>query len=871
LPLSAGQHLGPYEILAPLGAGGMGEVYRARDTRLGREVAVKVLPAHLASDPELGARLEREARAASALNHPHICTLHDVGRQDGVAYIVMELIQGETLARRLERGPLPMPELLKIGIEIADALDRAHRQGIVHRDLKPGNIMLTKSGAKLMDFGLARDAGLAPPPSDLSNSPTRMQPLTSEGSIVGTFQYMAPEQLEGRVADARTDLFAFGCVLYEMASGRRAFDGASQASLIASILKDTPRPLTEVMPLTPPALDQVVRACLAKDADDRIQTAHDVKLQLQWIAEGGSRAGVPAAVAGKRRGRERLAWAVGVIALIVAAALGATLLARPRSSPARLVVPLPDTGDLTIYGINQALSPDGRRLAVVTADTTGTSHLWVRNLETGEYKLLTDDAYGPFWSPDGRWIGYCRGDKTTRDLCKIGVDGGTPVSLAPVSAGRGGSWAGDVIIYAPNAAGPIFRIASGGGDTTAVTHLDPTHHETGHRVPRFLPDGRHFLYVSLPGGPQGYDVCVGDLGSTKVKRLLTASSAAVYASGYLLFERGNQIMAQRFDPGGLRVIGQPQPVAPAPPLSDMSAELPISVSREGRLVLLARRPPNTRLQWFDRAGHAGAVLTLPEGRWLLRSIAPDGRRAAVMRDYDVWVVDLDRSLATRVTSGEGLNTAPVWSPDGSQLAFESSRSGREEVWIVPAGGGEARLLPTTDDQFKNPMSWTKDWLVFNHITRAGEWDISAVRMPDGGKPIKIAATAFTETGASLSRDQRWLVYDSNESGREEAYVRSFPEATVRHQISASGAGGVGWSLDGREITYGGPGPITSVEVTPNGNDLTLGPPHRMFAIPDGANGLSFTPDGRRILISLDSGKERRELQIILDWPAALTR
>jgi Tol biopolymer transport system component len=781
----------------------------------------------------------------------------------------MELIQGETLAKRLERGALPIPELLKIGIEIADALDRAHRQGIVHRDLKPGNIMLTRTGAKLMDFGLARDAGLAPAPGDLSHSPTRTQPLTTEGSIVGTFQYMAPEQLEGRAADARTDRFAFGCVLYEMATGRRAFSGASQASLIASILKDEPRPIAEVMPLTPPALDQVVRACLAKDADERIQTAHDLKLQLQWIAEGGSRAGVPAAVATRRRGRERLAWAMGVLALIAAATLGAALLARPRPSVARLSVPAPDVGDLTFYGVNQAISPDGRLLAVVTADTAGVSRLFVRNLETGEYRALGADAFMPFWSPDSRWIAYFRGANGPHQLCKISVEGGAPVAIAPAVSGRGGTWMGDVILYAPDPEGPIYRVASGGGDTTAVTSIDRARHESGHRLPHFLPDGRHFLFAALPAGPQGFDVSVGELGSKKVVHLTTANSAAVYASGHLLFLRGDQVMVQRFDPSGLRLQGQPMPLAPAPLHSDLSAELPISVSNQGRLVVLSRRAPNTRLQWYDRAGHPGATLPVPEGRWMLSNIAPDGRRAGVTRDDDIWVVDLDRGLATRITSGEGLNGSPVWSPDGSHIAFESGRSGHEEVWIAPAGGGEPRLLPTSDDLFKVPYSWTRDWLVFGNITRAGEWDISAVRMPDGGHPIKVAATPYTENGAALSPDQKWLLYISNESGRPEAYVRSFPEATVRHQVSTDEAGGAGWARNGREIVYGGPGPVMAVDVTPNGDDLTFGPPHRLFAVPDGAEGLAMTPDGERVLMSLDAGREKRELQIILDWPAAL--
>ena len=492
MTLNPGTRLGPYEIVAPLGAGGMGEVYRAKDTRLGREVAVKVLPQHLSASPEVRARFEREARTISGLNHPHICTLHDVGREGDTDYLVMELVEGETLAQRLARGALPAADVLRLGAQIADALDRAHRAGVIHRDLKPGNVMLTKSGAKLMDFGLARTTGLAGPPGSASmatmtHSPTMAAPLTAEGTILGTFQYMSPEQLEGVEADARSDLWALGCVLYEMATGKRVFEGRSQATLISAIMTTQPPPVSQVAPMSPPALDRLVSACLAKDPADRVQSAHDVKLQLQWAAEGGSQTGASALVgnAHTRRGRHLPWMAASLLVGVLGLATGAVTIFQHRSPPSALLsvqVPVPPNLRLEAYWSANAISPDGGSVVAMGARDTGEQRLWLFDLKTAALRDLpaTGQAFFPAWSPDSRSIGYFR--QNVNGLFRTPAAGGPATRLCDAAWGRGLSWGSrDVIVFAPNASGPLMSIPAGGGTPTQVTELDTGRKETAHR------------------------------------------------------------------------------------------------------------------------------------------------------------------------------------------------------------------------------------------------------------------------------------------------------------------------------------------------------------------------------------------------------
>ncbi|HEY3124686.1 MAG TPA: protein kinase, partial [Thermoanaerobaculia bacterium] len=590
MTISAGNRLGPYEVLAPLGAGGMGEVYKARDTRLERTVAIKVLPRHLSESAEGRQRFEREAKTISQLSHPHICALYDVGREGETEYLVMEYLEGETLSERLVKGPLPLEQTLRYGAEIADALDKAHRQGIVHRDLKPGNVMLTKSGVKLLDFGLAKAFAPVAPASILTSLPTET-PLTEKGTILGTFQYMAPEQLEGKEADARTDIFAFGAVLYEMATGQKAFMGASQASLIGAILHTEPRPISTIQPMTPPALDRVVKTCLAKDPEDRWQSAGDAGKELKWIAEGSAAgAAAPPLVASRRRPLEWVAWSGFAIAGLSAAILAAALLrqaARARDvRPVRAFITAPEktTFRFNFAGGPPALSLDGGKLVFSAATSDGKPLLWVRPLESLVAQPLpgTEDAVFPFWSPDGRFVGFFAGTK----LKKIEASGGPPVTLCEVSeGGRGGSWSRENTILFSGRFTPVYRVSAAGGDPVAITKLNPARKDTTHRWPLLLPDGRRFLYLASETGSEGESnaIFVASLDGQENRLLLHASSNVAYASGHLLFVRERMLMAQRFDAGSARLVGDPFPIAEVQ-YDALFSRAVFSVSDNGALV-----------------------------------------------------------------------------------------------------------------------------------------------------------------------------------------------------------------------------------------------------------------------------------------------
>ncbi len=565
MTLSAGTRLGPYEIVAPIGAGGMGEVYRAKDTRLGRDVAVKVLPAAMSSSAELRQRLEREAKTISQLSHSHICTLFDVGHQDGTDYLVMEYLEGETLADRLARGAVPTDQALRIGIEILQALDAAHRQGIVHRDLKPGNVMLTKSGVKLLDFGLAKLA--APPPesaiSQATSLPTALQqsqPLTTRGTILGTFQYMAPEQLEGRDADGRSDIFAFGCVLYEMLTGRKAFSGASQASLIGSIMNSDPAPISSIQPMIPASLDRIVKGCLAKEPEHRWSTAHDVMLQLQWIAEGGSQAGVPAPVVARRKSRERLAWGLMAAALVAAAVL-AIGYARRAPKPAPLVrfdiVPPPEVATMDVPRI----SPDGRLLAFDATDMEGKQKIWVRPLNalTAQPLMGTDGGVRPFWSPDSRYIGFMADGV----LKKVDVTGGPPTKICDAAGGSDGTWSPEgVILFDGTGPDPIWKVPAAGGTRVLAVVQDPAKKETTVGWPQFLSDGRHYIYLVTGEKPEDSAYWIASIDSAEKTKLAPAQTLVQYAPpGYLLFVRDRTLVAQPFDAARRKITGEAVPLA----------------------------------------------------------------------------------------------------------------------------------------------------------------------------------------------------------------------------------------------------------------------------------------------------------------------
>ena len=835
----------------------MGEVYRARDTRLDRAVAIKILQGHLALDEDVRQRFEREARIVSSLNHPHICTLYDVGHQDGMDYLVMEYLEGESLADRLARGPMPLPELLKTAVEVADALDRAHRQGLVHRDLKPGNIMITKSGAKLLDFGLARATPPSRSMSDLS-SPTMSRPITAEGTIVGTFQYMAPELLEGRDADARSDIFSFGAVLYEMATGRRPFEGRSQASLIAAILKETPQPISVLMPLSPPALDRAVMRCLEKDPDDRWQTARDLLLDLKWVSEAGSRAGVAAPVAARRKTRERLAWGLASLAGLAAIAIAALAIARlpKRPEPIRFFIATPP--EVTTMGTPK-VSPDGRFVAFNATDSSGVSRIWLRPFGSLTSQPLpgTDNAQRPFWSPDSRYLAFMSDGK----LKKISVTGGPPQTVGETNSRGDGTWSKNgVILFDSSAADSIRRIAAAGGIPSPVTRIDRAHGESGNAWPQFLPDGSHFLYLALATRPESTALKVGDVRSTETRVLMTGDLSRIeyVAPGYVLFVRDRALLAQRFDAGRLELRGEPFPIVDDVAVGGGgAANAEFSASNNGVLVFRGSAGVGrTRLTWVDRAGRDLRVAGEP-AEYSDQVVSPDGKRIAAevgAGNPDLWVIETGRNVTTRFTFNAASDYWPVWSADGGRIAYSSDQLGLYAIFVKPATGARAESLLFHPGMSIGPCDWSRDGRYLAClVTGAGGWDIWIVPTVGGQQAYPYLATPFRDLEPRFSPDGRWVMYSSNESGKREVYIQPFPGSGGKWQVSNQGGRDPEWRSDGKEIFFLSPaGAMTVVDVS-GGASLELGTPRALFPgvitddSPIGHN-YAVSADGMRFLI-----------------------
>ncbi len=894
MTLSSGSRLGPYEILGAIGAGGMGEVYRARDTRLERTVAIKVLPSHLSASPELRQRFEREAKTISALSHPHICALYDVGHQDGTDYLVMEYLEGETLTDRLVKGPLPTEQLLRHGIEIADALDKAHRQGIVHRDLKPGNVMLTKSGVKLVDFGLAKFSASTPSSSGLSVLPTQAGQLTQEGTILGTFQYMAPEQLEGKEADARTDIFAFGSVLYEMATGQKAFSGKSQASLIASIISSEPPPISTVQPMTPPALDRVVKTCLAKDPEDRWQTAHDVMLQLKWIAEGGSGAGLPAPVVARRKTRERLAWAVAAVALLVAlgAATAAFRYARRAamvSRPVRSSILPPENSSFSPFPLNShAISPDGTRIAFAARAPDGKNLLWVRSLNalSGQPLAGTENAFHPFWSPDSRFLGFFAQSK----LKRVEAAGGPVQLICDAQDGRGGTWNRDGnILFSPTPFSPIYRVSASGGVLTPITKLDETRHETTHRWPVFLPDGRHFFFFAGSAGAggqtEGNGIYVGSLDSKSQKLLVNASSNAAYVSpGYLLFAREQNLMAQPFDAESQKTAGEAFPTGEQVAYSGRRQLADFAVSDNGVLSYRTSALLPSQLVWFDRTGRQAGAVADPDYYGTL-GLSPDGRRIAVFRfdpkteDGDIWLYELSRNSATRFTFEPAFYASPVWSPDGGRLVFAAGLKGGFDIYEKATNGESAANLIIKSNSNKAPSDWSSDgrFIAYGIQDQKNANDLWILPFFADRKPFPFLKTPFNELDGHFSPDVRWMAYQSNESGKNEVYVRPIAGTGGKWKISSGGGIQPRWRRDGKELFYLSPeGKVMAAEVRA-GSAFDAGIPRSLFDLPSGSAEFErldydVSADGQRFLVNAPAGKKApSSITLVQNWTAGLKR
>jgi serine/threonine protein kinase/Tol biopolymer transport system component len=888
----SGKRLGPYEILSSIGAGGMGEVYRAKDTRLDRIVAIKVLPKHLADRAELRERFEREAKAISSLNHPHICTLHDVGHQDGIDYLVMEYVEGETLASRLAKGPLPLDQVLRYAIEIADALDKAHRKGITHRDLKPSNIMLTKSGPKLLDFGLAKLGEDAAPTGSLSQLSTGKDPITAQGTILGTLQYMAPEQLEGKDADARTDIFAFGVLVYEMATGKKAFEGKSQASLIAKILETDPPPISSLQPMTPPTLDRVVRTCLAKDPDDRWQTAADVTKQLKWIAEGGSQTGILMPVATYRKTREALIAAVATIAVVAALVLAFLYFRRvPQDAQTmRFFVSPPETWSLarqlTSTGAPSAplaVSPDGHQIAFAATSPDGRTLLWVRSLEalTAHALTGTEDALRPFWSPDSRFLGFFADGK----LKKIEVSGGPAITLCDASGGGGGAWSRDgVLVFSPRPYSGLQKVAASGGVPTPATKLSQG--DIAHIRPSFFPDGRHFLYRATVSGSTGGPIYLASLDSADRKLLLNADSTNVlYSQGHLLFLRDTTLMAQPFDVRRLVLTGDAFPIAEQIQTQSATPYGVFSASENGVLAFQTGHAAagSQQLVWFDRTGKKIGVLGNPAVSSDLE-LSPDGKRASVSipgqagNTRDIWLYDVARGLPTRFTFGTAIAFASIWSPDGSRIVFESSRKGHYDLYQKPVNGTGTEEVLLEDNLDKVPVSWSPDGRFILYVTLGGAPkgdDLLVLPLSGDRKPFPFLNTEFNEVNGRFSPDGRWVVYQSDESGKFEVYVAPFPGPGEKTQISTTGGIQPRWRHDGTEIFYLAPDiKLMATTVNGKGSRFEVGAVKPLFETSINAvrNSYDVSADGQRFLVNTAPEQAlSAPITIVLNWTAGLKK
>jgi serine/threonine protein kinase len=885
MALTAGTKLGPYEIQSQLGAGGMGEVYKAKDTRLDRTVAIKVLPSHLSDDPELRRRFEREARAVSNLNHPHICTLHDIGQQEGTDYIVMEYLEGETLADRLRKGVLPVDQVLQFGIEIADALDGAHRQGIVHRDLKPGNIMLTQSGAKLLDFGLAK---LRQPESDagggLSGLATQDQSLTGAGTILGTFQYMAPEQLEGKDTGARTDIFAFGAVLYEMATGKKAFGGESRASLISAIMSSEPEAMSELQPMTPPALEHVVKRCLAKDPEERWASAHDVMLELKFIVEGTFQAGIVGVAVAARTGRERLGWLVaGVLLLTVLVLSGIAYFNRPQSDIHTVKVAVLPPPEATSAPQDLSISPDGNHLAFVTSTSEGKNKLWVRSLDSLESKPLSGAEGGsyPFWSPDSRYIGFFADGK----LKKIEARGGLPQTLSDANNGLGGTWSSDgVIVFTPAPTRILYRVSAAGGEATPVTALNKERQENSHRWPQFLPDGHHFLFFARSPREEDSGIYLGSLGSRAVRRLLIADHAVYVQPGFLLYVREGALMALPFDAADLRITGDAIPIAVNVGASGPNTPAAFTISGNGVLAYGSESAQLAQLTWYDRNGvRLGAVG--PKRFYRDLSLSRDEKQVAVdildTTHWDIWLLEFARGITSRVTSDSSFDMNPVWSADGNRIVFNSNRNGVFDLFLYDLTSAGAAELLYESSFTKRATDWSSDgrFILFERVRGKNEKrDLVAIPVHGDHQPMAVLDSDFDERQGQFSPDGRWVAFASDESGRFEVYIQSFPKPGRKWQISTEGGSMPKWRSDGRELFYiAANGRLMAVGIEATSTILARVPNelfemrllHRRSAF---TSGYSVSADGNRFLvITRVEETSPTPITVVLNWAANLER
>ena len=884
MALRSGTLLGPYEVLTPIGAGGMGEVYRARDTRLDRIVAVKILPSNLASDPDAKQRFDREARTISGLSHPNICHLYDVGTQDGISYLVMEYLEGETLADRLRKGPMPLDQMLKCGIEICDGLEKAHRSGVVHRDLKPGNIMLTRSrsqadGLRFGEAGLAGQRRKFESDADVGDS---QHPLTQEGMVVGTFQYISPEQLEGKEADARSDIFALGTVLYEMVTGRRAFEGRTTASTIAAILAADPPSISAVQPMSPPTLEGLVKNCLAKDPDERVQTAHDVKLQLKWVQGGGSSQAIPTSGIATRKRWDRLGWRVAALLLLSLVGGGwAWWRGRHQPAPAMYFISSAPSPAAAV-----TLSPNGRTLALVAySEQANKNVIWIHEVGARNATVLagTDGATYPFWSPDGHALGFfAQGKLKTIDV----ASGRSAQVIADAPFGRGGSWGRDgVILFTPDAWSGLYRVSSSGGPPVKVTDPDPAQSQVSHRWPVFLPDGRHFLYLAcnFSGKLDKNEIFAGSLDSADKRPVVNASTNAVYAEpGYLVYWRDNALVAQSFDLHNYALVGEPRIVSDAVQYFPQTnfAVFTVSGSTLVAQAGLGKGANNSQLTWFDRHGKQVGTVGAPD-QVANPKLSPDERRVSVDqtdtdgRHVNIWVHDLVSNGAARIGFGPWLEQVTVWSPDGKQLVYASNEKLFFSLYEKNSdGSGSAQNIFDAGSPQQGPWDWSRDGKYLLLRKDRELWYLTSPAWQ--AQPLQ---TQFLIRNAQFSPDGKFVAYASNETGNWQVYVSPFPGFNSKWQVSRGGGEEPRWRRDGKELFYLAPGgTLMAVEVK-IGIGFEAGSPTALFLthLRQPISAMDFfsydvTGDGQKFLVNakLDTSGAA-PLSIILNWPSEMQK
>ncbi|MBI5835788.1 MAG: serine/threonine-protein kinase [Candidatus Eisenbacteria bacterium] len=894
MSLAPGSKLGPYDVLAPLGAGGMGEVWLARDPRLEREVAIKALPEAFARDPERLARFDREARLLASLHHPNIAGILGLEEVDGRRYLVLEYVEGPTLAERLSQGQLPLAEAVDVCRQIATAVEAAHESGVIHRDLKPGNVKITPTGeVKVLDFGLAKGGVAAASGSDpnLTASPTLTHAATMAGVILGTAAYMSPEQARGRGVDRRTDIWSFGCVLYECLTGQALFQGETVSDLIARILEREPD-WSALPAATPVRVRELLRRCLRRDPKERLRDMGDARLELVEAMSSPPPEVAPAAgeAAGRGRRRGRMAWfAIGLA--LVALSAGAAAVARlalrpPGAGTLRVSVQAPDGLDLSGEVPDVTISPDGRTIVFAALDTTGTRALWLRPLDSNTARRLpgTQGAVIPFWSPDSRQLAFFAGG----ELKRMTVQDEDIQVVCPAPNPRGGAWGrGDVIVFAPTGSGPLMRVAASGGEAQRATTLDSTRGETAHRFPCFLPDGRHFLYVALPGKDSQVATRMGETGAVRPGPIVLSSTGApVYAEpGYLLYNRQGTVVAQRFDGRSRRLRGSPQPVRGLVDASGSYSGSPVVMaSRAGVLVQRDVRSANDRVDLLDISGKALSTLALPENYYSTPRFSPDGTKLVLNSSHvgsnvsPLWMVDLRRGISSRFTFEGTFDSDGAWTPDGGRVIYGSARrKGREIYWRKADASGPEVRLAEVPNLFNDPSTVSPDGRFVVYRSLSGETGEDLWMLATDGKtpPAPLIRTRFNELDADISPDGRWIAYRSDESGRLEIYVASFPGLAEKTRVSNDGAAPVlnstatwvRWRRDGRALHFiGGDGQtIMQADVEP-GAAFRAAAPRPLLRLPRGFVDADISPDGRQVVVCMPTGVEGRgAINLVMNW------